>query len=157
MTMLSSDPYASFLERYRYDAFGKPTVTDWWGNPHVDGNNQPRSWYGNRFMFTGREYLQELGIYDYRHRMYHPQLGRFLQSDPTGFDAGDMNLFRYCGDDPVDRSDPTGLIDSNNFDPTTPDYKWPERADLSNYAKYFTYGAHGGDRDYNYGQALDPV
>jgi hypothetical protein len=32
--------------------------------------------------------------------------------DPTGFDAGDMNLFRYCGDDPVDRSDPTGLFDT---------------------------------------------
>ena len=27
------------------------------------------------------------------------------------FDAGDMNLFRYCGDDPVDRSDPMGLED----------------------------------------------
>jgi len=67
--------------------------------------------YGNRFLFTGREYIAELGIYDYRHRMYHPGLGRFLQSDPTGFDAGDMNLFRYCGDDPVDRSDPTGLFD----------------------------------------------
>jgi len=66
-------------------------------------------WYGNRFMFQSREYFPELGIYDYRHRMYHHSLGRFLQSDPTGFDAGDMNLFRYCGDDPVDRSDPTGL------------------------------------------------
>jgi hypothetical protein len=41
--------------------------------------------------------------------MYNPDLGRFLQTDPTGFDAGDMNLFRYCGDEPVDRSDPTGL------------------------------------------------
>jgi uncharacterized protein RhaS with RHS repeats len=41
--------------------------------------------------------------------MYHPGLGRFLQTDPMGFDAGDMNLFRYCDDDPVDRSDPTGL------------------------------------------------
>jgi len=104
------DQGGSILERYRYDAFGKPTVSDWWGNPHVDGNNQPRSWYGNRFMFTGREYLQELGIYDYRHRMYHPGLGRFLQIDPMGFDAGDMNLFRYCDDDPVDGTDPTGLL-----------------------------------------------
>src|SRR5438105_4695262 len=59
------------------------------------------------------QYIPELGIYDYRHRMYHPSLGRFLQTDPTGFDAGDMNLFRYCGDDPVDRSDPTGLLDTN--------------------------------------------
>ena len=60
-------------------------------------------------MFQGREWIGELGIYDYRHRYYQPALGRFLQSDPTGFDAGDMNLFRYCGDDPVDRSDPMGL------------------------------------------------
>src|SRR5205085_617584 len=64
-----------------------------------------------RFMFQGREWIPELGIYDYRHRFYHPSLGRFLQADPTGFDAGDMNLFRYCGDNPVDRSDPTGLVD----------------------------------------------
>ncbi|MEN3371388.1 MAG: hypothetical protein V7609_3531 [Verrucomicrobiota bacterium] len=44
--------------------------------------------------------------------MYQPDLGRFLQADPIGFDAGDMNLFRYYGDDPVDRSDPTGLLDT---------------------------------------------
>ena len=69
----------------------------------------PSSNYGNRFMYTGREFFAEMGIYDYRHRFYHPSLGRFLQTDPTGFDAGDMNLFRYCGDDPVDRTDPTGL------------------------------------------------
>jgi len=34
--------------------------------------------------------------------------------DPTGFDAGDMNLFRYCDDDPVDRSDPTGLVSTGS-------------------------------------------
>jgi RHS repeat-associated protein len=104
------DLNGSVLEKYTYDAFGKPTsITDAWGNPHVDAGNQPQSWYGNRLMFQGREWLGELGIYDYRHRMYQPDLGRFLQVDPTGFDAGDMNLFRYCGDDPVDGSDPTGL------------------------------------------------
>jgi uncharacterized protein RhaS with RHS repeats len=53
--------------------------------------------------------LNEIGVYDYRHRIYDPSLGRFYQSDPTGFAAGDINLFRYCDDDPVDRSDPTGL------------------------------------------------
>jgi hypothetical protein len=52
--------------------------------------------------------------------MYHPGLGRFMQSDPTGFDAGDMNLFRYVGDDPVDRSDPTGLLDNSGLGPYSP-------------------------------------
>lgn len=91
-------------EKYTYDAFGRPVVSD------PDGGN-PRSWswYGNRFMFTGREWIPELGLYDYRNRFYHPLLGRFLQADSKGFDAGDMNLFRYCGDDPMDREDPMGL------------------------------------------------
>jgi RHS repeat-associated protein len=74
------------LERYTYDAFGKPTsITDWYGNGHYDANGHYASWYDNRFMFQGREWLGELGIYDYRHRMYDPKLGRFLQTDPTGF------------------------------------------------------------------------
>ena len=91
-------------EKYTYDAFGRPTVSDW-----DDGNARSWSWYGNRFLFTGREWIPELGLYDYRNRFYHPLLGRFLQADPKGFDAGDMNLFRYVGDDPVDKGDPMGL------------------------------------------------
>jgi RHS repeat-associated protein len=92
------------IERYTYDAFGQPIVTEWNG-----ANPRSYSWYGNRFMFTGREYFPELGLYEFRNRFYYPALGRFLQSDPTGFDAGDANLFRYCGGDPVNGSDPFGL------------------------------------------------
>lgn len=91
------------IEKYTYDAFGRPAITNWLGNVH------PYSYYGHRFLFQGRDYFHELGIYDYRHRFYHPGIGRFVQTDPTGFDGGDMNLFRYCGDDPVDGSDPMGL------------------------------------------------
>src|SRR4029077_13228998 len=92
------------LEKYTYDVFGKPTITDW------DGNYRVISAYGNRFMFTGREYLYTLGIYDYRHRHYHPNLGRFMQVDPIGFKGDPMNLYRYCLADPVMHGDPTGLI-----------------------------------------------
>jgi len=42
--------------------------------------------------------------------MYQPELGRFLQPDPKQFAAGDYNLYRYCHNDPVNRSDPSGLI-----------------------------------------------
>jgi uncharacterized protein RhaS with RHS repeats len=38
-----------------------------------------------------------------------PDLGRFLQPDPIGFNGDASNLYRYCGNDPVDRTDPTGL------------------------------------------------
>jgi RHS repeat-associated protein len=99
------DGSGNILEKYTYDAFGTPTVTN------ADGSGS-RSWsnYGNRFMFTGREYFPELGIYDYRNRFYHPGLGRFLQTDPIRFAGGDANLFRYCSGDPVNRVDPTGLF-----------------------------------------------
>jgi hypothetical protein len=43
------------------------------------------------------------------HRFYSPTLNRFLQTDPIGFAGDALNLYRYCGDDPVDRSDPMGL------------------------------------------------
>jgi RHS repeat-associated protein len=93
-------------EKYTYEAFGKPRIFDKWGN------SRAATAIDNRFLFQGREWIAELGIYDYRHRMYHPGVGRFLQTDPTGFDAGDMNLFRYVADDPIDGGDPTGLMNS---------------------------------------------
>lgn len=91
------------LETYTYDVFGRPTMNN------KEGQVIPSSWYTHNFLFQGREYISQLGVYDYRNRFYHPDTGRFLQPDPTGFDAGDMNLFRYCSDDPIDRTDPTGL------------------------------------------------
>ena len=60
-------------------------------------------------MFTGREYVATFGVYEYRNRAYHPGLGRFMSEDPKGFAAGDNNFFRYCGNDPVDHTDPMGL------------------------------------------------
>jgi RHS repeat-associated protein len=98
------------VEKYTYDAFGQPKITDWNGNVRLDANGNPTSAFGNRFMFTGREYLSQLGIYDYRNRAYHPGLGRFLQIDPIGFGGGDANLYRYVGNNPVNRSDPSGLM-----------------------------------------------
>lgn len=62
-------------------------------------------------LFTGREWIASLKLYDYRARLYNPELGRFMQPDPKEFAAGDYNLYRYCHNDPINRSDPFGLID----------------------------------------------
>jgi RHS repeat-associated protein len=46
----------------------------------------------------------------YSARYYDPTVGRFLNEDPSEWDAGDMNLYRYVGNDPIYQTDPIGLI-----------------------------------------------
>ena len=52
------------------------------------------------------EFVALLGLYYYKARMYSPQLGRFLQTDPVG-SADDLNLYAYVGNNPVNYTDPT--------------------------------------------------
>jgi uncharacterized protein RhaS with RHS repeats len=41
--------------------------------------------------------------------MLDPSVGRWLEQDPLGFEAGDDNLYRYVGNSPTDATDPSGL------------------------------------------------
>ncbi len=102
-------PNGNVQEKYSYDAFGLPYFHRADGSAMPKVNGRPISAWGNRFLFTGREWLGEIGIYDFRNRLYQPELGRFMQPDPKEFAAGDYNLYRYCHNDPVNKSDPTGL------------------------------------------------
>ena len=107
----------TLLEYYRYDAFGQPTIYD----PATDAI-RTTSAIANRFLFTGREWNPAQKFYEYRNRAYSPSLGRFMSEDPKGFDAGDYNLYRYVGNDPLDKTDPMGLfrVDENgNVQPET--------------------------------------
>ncbi len=72
---------------------------DEWGIPGA--NNQ------GRFQYTGQIWIPELGLYYYKARMLSPTLGRFLQTDPVGYDD-DINLYAYVGNDPITFQDPTG-------------------------------------------------
>lgn len=71
----------------------------------------------NQFAYTAREWEPETGLYYYRLRYYAPELGRFVQVDPIGFGAGDHNLYRYAGNDPVNWTDPMGLTVVISGDP----------------------------------------
>jgi len=50
----------------------------------------------------------ETGLHFNRFRYYSPELGRFLQVDPVGIDGG-INLYAYCGGNPLTRVDLDGL------------------------------------------------
>jgi RHS repeat-associated protein len=102
VTALSNNS-AQIVERYSYDVFGEPNTTSSLGNP---------------FMFTGRRYDNETGIYYYRARYYDPNIGRFLQTDPLGY-YDSMNLYEYCGNNPMNWIDPWGLLVDVEFSPDT--------------------------------------
>ena len=104
-TIAVTDASGAVLERVYYcDAFGTPTFRSDTGAPLPDTST------GTRFLFTGREWFARLGLYDYRNRTYSPRLGRFLQTDPILFDAGDVNVYRYVSNSPTLQTDPYGLL-----------------------------------------------
>ncbi|MEY7977227.1 RHS repeat-associated core domain-containing protein [Streptomyces pilosus] len=53
-------------------------------------------------------YADPTGLYKMGHRYYDPTLGRFTQPDPSGQEE---NPYLYASGDPVNRIDPSGLID----------------------------------------------
>lgn len=96
-----TDSSGAVVESYRYAAYGVPTVRD------ALGSVIPQSAVGNAFLFTGREYDAETGLYHYRARAYDPATGSFLQEDPLGLTAG-FNLVAYVWANPVSYVDPYG-------------------------------------------------
>jgi RHS repeat-associated protein len=91
---------------FRYDLQGAPIV-------YNSADNQISDSGFDLHLFTSQRWYSQLGLYDLRNRFYSPDIGRFLQPDPIGFGGDATNLYRYCGNNPVTRSDPTGLLDDN--------------------------------------------
>jgi RHS repeat-associated protein len=84
------------VQRYDYDSFGNIVTIS------APSFLQPYS-------YTGREWDKETGLYFYRARYYDPMVGRFISKDPIGFAGGDVNLYGYVQNNPINWIDPFGL------------------------------------------------
>lgn len=71
--------------------------------------------------------------------MFHPELGRWIQEDPIGFEAGDQNFYRYVANSPANLTDPTGLEpgSSGGPSPVTPNPISPQEPTGNLEVKYW--------------------
>ena len=90
-------------------------------------------------MFTGREYMDAIQLYDYRNRTYSPKWGRFIEVDPIRFEGGDLNLYRYVRNWVMELIDPWGFVPGDIF--ATPE---EAAADAFNYIPFDPRGEYAG-------------
>jgi RHS repeat-associated protein len=131
----------STVEVYEYSVYGEVSASD---------PNHP-----NRFLFTGREFDKDTGLYYYRARYYNPYIGRFLQTDPAG---EGINGYAYCDNDPIGFVDPDGLkhrwylpqegqkmVDGGYLPPPAivpsgwVEYPWPEKGAVKPWPESYFY------------------
>jgi RHS repeat-associated protein len=98
-----SDSSGDTVQSYQYSVYGQVAASD-------------PNFTANPYLFTGRRFDYETGLYYYRARYYNPYIGRFLQTDPVGYSAG-MNLYAYCSNDPLGLTDPFGCDPCDPCDP----------------------------------------
>ncbi len=93
-TRLLLDSSGNITDRYSYDA---------WGNPieQVGTTFNPFRWNAA----YGYEWTPATGLYHVGAREYDPRTARWLQRDPLDAASGDPNLYRYCGNDPINYAD----------------------------------------------------
>ncbi len=100
-----TDNTGTLVERYAYGDFGDPTIYDGSGTPLSE------TAVGNRYLFNGREWDADLGLYHYRTRYMDPKLGRFVSRDTIGLWGDSNNLgnpYTYLGNNPWSGVDPYG-------------------------------------------------
>ena len=90
------------VERYSYTPYGVVTFrnADW----SVAGSSAN----ANTILYTGRVYDLLTSLYYYRARYYDPAMERFIGRDPI---ESDLNLYRYCYNDPTIYVDPSGFAE----------------------------------------------
>ncbi len=101
-----TDASGAVVEQYAYGDFGQPSFKDGGGAPLA------HTAVGNPYLFTGREFDPETGLYFYRTRYLDPMAGRFISRDTIGAwgdPSGMGNGNTYAGNNPWTLTDPAGM------------------------------------------------
>ena len=90
------------MVEYGYDAYG---------NCKIFKDTDNIATY-NPYRYRGYYYDEETGLYYLQARYYDPRTGRFLNADSVEYadpeTLNGLNLYAYCGNNPVMNVDPTG-------------------------------------------------
>ena len=99
IAILDSD--GDVVVEYKYDA---------WGNQLATGSSTLANI--NPFRYRSYYFDTETGLYYLQTRYYDPETGRFLNIDSLDYadpeTINGLNLYAYCGNNPVMQIDPTG-------------------------------------------------
>ena len=93
---------------YVYDAWGNHKIFDASGN---EVTYTTHIGYINPIRYRGYYYDNETKLYYVSSRYYDPKIGRFINADAVIGQVGNVqstNMFAYCFNNPVNKSDPTG-------------------------------------------------
>ena len=94
------DEQGTTAATYAYNTWGELSNT-----PNALGRLNP-------IRYRGYYYDNETGFYYLQSRYYDPAIGRFINADgclSTGQGFVGYNMFAYCGNNPVNRDDPSGM------------------------------------------------
>ena len=103
------DTSGNLLARYIYDSWGRMvSILNGSGQEILTGDHIA---VVNPIRYRGYYYDGESGLYYLQSRYYDAKTGRFLNADSllgANDDCSKCNLFAYCGNNPINNSDPTG-------------------------------------------------
>ena len=90
------------VAKYSYSAYGECTIE----------YNKDNAAHINPIRYRGYYYDEETGLYYLNSRYYDPETGRFLNADDISYidpeTINGLNLYAYCGNNPVMRIDENG-------------------------------------------------
>jgi RHS repeat-associated protein len=72
--------------------------------------------FADQFGYAGGLYSYDTKMEQFGARWYDAATGRWVSEDPMGFVGGDKHLYRYCGNDATNATDPTGLKEDLDYE-----------------------------------------